>query len=277
MKCVNFDEAFERYAKAWMQNNTEKYEGNIERMEAEMPDVYMRFINQKADWLDGETPALYFTRYDDADLLVRWMVEYFEKKVPVPDQLLERIVELKEDAEARLLKLLTDEKAPYDAVLTAITLLRELSSTAPMQRYIELIAGCPVPHEQADMCAESLLAMGDIVVRPILGVLDRATPVAQEVFLDLLCNYPGDERVYQLALRKFNENPDRRALFASYLGKLGDPRAIPMLTQAATEPGTNYLDFVEICNAVEALGGDPLPERTFDGDPYYEALKQVRE
>ncbi|WP_102410427.1 hypothetical protein [Beduinella massiliensis] len=277
MKCVNFDEAFERYAKAWMRDNQEKFGGNIEQMEAQMPDVYLRFINQKADWLDGETPALYFTHFDDADLLVRWMIEYFTSKVPVPDQLLERIVELGKPAEERLLALLTDETAPYDAVLTAITLLRELCSTAPMQRYIELIAGCPVPHEQADMCAESLLAMGDIVVAPILQVLDRSTPVAQEVFLDLLCNYPGDERIYQLALRKFNENPDRRALFASFLGKIGDPRAVPVLAQAATEPGTNYLDFVEISNAVEELGGDPLPERDFSGDPYFEALKQARD
>ena len=275
MNCVNFDEAFERYVREWMQKNSARLGGNAERMEAEMPEVYLRFLNEPADWLDGQTPALYFTAYDDADLLVRWMVEYFQKKVPVPDQLLERIVDLGAPSEERLLRLLDDVQAPYDAVLTAITLLRELGSEQPMQRYVDLIAGCPVPHEQADMCAESLQAMGEKAVGPILQALDRATPVAQEVFLDILCNYPGDERIYQLAMRKFSERPC--ALFASMLGKLGDARAIPALREAAAVPGVNYLDYVEIRNAVEELGGDPLPERDFEGDPYYEALKQAQD
>lgn len=275
MNCVNFDEAFERYVREWMQKNSARLGGNAERMEAEMPEVYLRFLNEPADWLDGQTPALYFTAYDDADLLVRWMVEYFQKKVPVPDQLLERIVDLGAPSEERLLQLLDDAQAPYDAVLTAITLLRELGSEQPMQRYVDLIAGCPVPHEQADMCAESLQAMGEKAVGPILQALDRATPVAQEVFLDILCNYPGDERIYQLAMRKFSERPC--ALFASMLGKLGDARAIPALREAAAAPGVNYLDYVEIRNAVEELGGDPLPERDFEGDPYYEALKQAQD
>lgn len=277
MKCINFDEQFERYMRQWMKENEKRFKGNMDAMEEEMPEVYMRFINQKADWLDGETPAMYFQQFHDINTLVGGMVEYFTKKIPVPDQLLERIVDMGEAAEERLIRLMTDKNAPYEAVLTAITLLRELDSTKPMQLYIDMIAQCPVAHEQADMCAESLRSMGAAVVEPILDALDESTEQAQEVFLDILCNYPGDNRIYTLAARKFMENDDRRALFASYLGKLGDDRALDMLKEAAMDEKTNYLDYVEICNAIEELGGELPPEREFAGDPFYESLKQMRE
>ena len=45
--------------------------------------------------------------------------------------------------------------------------------------------------------------------------------------------------------------------------------------QAAASPDINYLDFVEISSAIEALGGDRPAEREFAGDPYYESLKRV--
>ena len=67
----------------------------------------------------------------------------------------------------------------------------------------------------------------------------------------------------------------RRALFASYLAKFGDDRALPALMAAAQDDRTNYLDYVEIVSAIEELGGERPPEREFNGDPYYESLKRV--
>ena len=73
----------------------------------------------------------------------------------------------------------------------------------------------------------------------------------------------------------FVTRDERRAQFASYLAKLGDERAIPMLKEAAQSPDINYLDYVEVVNAIEALGGERPPEREFSGDPYYESLRRV--
>lgn len=277
MQCINFDEKFEEYTRKWFAENEERFKGNMDKMEEEMPEVYLRFINEKAPWLEGQTPALYFTQFGDVSELIEGMIAYFEKKIPVPDQLLERIVDMGAEAEDALLRLLTQEDAPYEARLTAITLLRELDSTAPMALYIERIAAADTAHEQIDMYAESLQHMGSVVCAPILEVLSTAAPYGQEVFLDILCNYPGDARIYALAAELFLLNDDRRALFASYLGKLGDERALPLLFEAAGDKKTNYLDFVEICNSIEMLGGEIPPEREFSGDPFYESLKQMNE
>ena len=113
--------------------------------------------------------------------------------------------------------------------------------------------------------------MGACVVQPLLESLPKANAAGQEAMLDVLADYPGNEQVFQLALRLFRENRSRRALFASYLGKLGDDRALPALIEAAGDEKTGYIDFIELRNAIEMLGG-VAPDREFDNDPDYEAL-----
>ncbi len=274
-QCIDFDQHFSQYVTQWMQAHMGDFGNDMDRMEAQMPEVYLRWSNAPATWLEGHAPALYFAQFEDADHLVGWMCAYHQNKVPIPDPLLERIVELGETAAQRLNGLLMDPAAPYESVLTAMSLLRELGSTLPMDLYVRTIAACPRATEQIEMAAEALLDMGEVTVSPILAALPDATAAAETIFLDILCNYPGEERIYALALRKFVAAEENRALFASYLGKLGDARAVPALIAAAEAMDTNYLDYIEIVNAIEELGGDTPPERDFAGDPYYESLKQV--
>ena len=40
-------------------------------------------------------------------------------------------------------------------------------------------------------------------------------------------------------------------------------------------PDVGYVDYIELRNAIETLGGDPGEERTFYGDPDYEAMRNV--
>lgn len=275
MNCINFDQKFEQYMGVWMKNNAAKYKNNMDILEGMMPDVYMEFLAKPATWLGGKAPQDYFSQYSDAEELVDWLCEYERTGVPVPDLLLDRIGELGDEAEAPLLALLDDGRAPDAAVMTAISLLREIESTAPMQRYIERIAALEEPSERADMYAESLQSMGEAVVAPILAALPAAGETGRDIFADILSNFPGEEETFRLLMERFERCEERRALFASYLAKFGDDRALPALRRAAEDPQVNYLDFVEISSAIEALGGERPAEREFAGDPYYESLKHV--
>ena len=275
MECINFDREFERYLAAWVKKNSAKYKNNMDVIEGMMPDVYMEFLKKPAAWLDGIAPQAYFERFDDAKMLVDLMCEYVRKRVPVPDLLLERITELGGAAEEKLLSLIGAQGVEAEAEMTAISLLREMESTAPMQTYIDFIAGLAQPDDKGDMCAESLLSMGEAVVEPILRAVDGAKAAGRDIFADILSNYPGDERIFELLMERFAHATDRRALFASFLAKLGDERALPVLERAAQEHDVSYLDYVEIVNAIEALGGERPSEREFSGDPYYESLKHV--
>ena len=275
MKCINFDRAFERYMAEWIKENSEKYKDDMDVIEDMMPDVYLEFLKKPADFLDGVAPQDYFEQFDNADMLVNWLCDYIAQGVPVPDLLLERVTALGNPAEKSLLALIARDDLPEETQMTAISLLREMESKAPMQRYIDYIASLEEPNDKGDLCAEALMSMGESVVEPILAALSGAGQTGRDIFADVLSNYPGDERIYELMIERFVTRDERRALFASYLAKLGDERAIPMLKEAAQSPDINYLDYVEVVNAIEALGGERPPEREFSGDSYYESLRQV--
>lgn len=275
MKCINFDRAFERYMAEWIKKNSEKYKDDMDVIEDMTPDVYLEFLKKPADFLDGVAPQDYFEQFDNADMLVNWLCDYIAQGVPVPDLLLERVTALGNPAEKSLLALVARDDLPEETQMTAISLLREMESKAPMQRYIDYIASLEEPSDKGDLCAEALMSMGESVVEPILAALSGAGQTGRDIFADVLSNYPGDERIYELIIERFVTRDERRALFASYLAKLGDERAIPMLKEAAQSPDINYLDYVEVVNAIEALGGERPPEREFSGDPYYESLRQM--
>lgn len=275
MTLLNFDERFQAYAADWLKANAAKYGGSIDRMEAMMPEVYIAWLNLPADWLEGQTPGAYFARFDDVAVLMDWMRAYFQGGVPVPDQLLERITALGEAAEEALVALLDDEAAPNDARLTAIGMLMEMQSSRPLDRYVRWIASRAEHDERAELAAEALAAMGGQVVDPVLAAVTEATPSGVETFADVLSNFPGVLAAFDLTLKLFHAEKEKRALYGSLLGKLGDGRAAPALLAALEDPELNYLDYIELRNALEAVGGDAPPERSFEGDAYYESLKRM--
>nr|MBR4280483.1 hypothetical protein [Clostridia bacterium] len=275
MKCINFDSKFADFIAKWTKEHVDDYP-NFDAMEDDMPRIYTMFLNTPARWLDGVTPGAYFTQFEDAKDLVDWMCEYCRKEIPVPDLLLEQIVAVGKPCERRLLALLKDEgnDVPEEAMMMAVELLREMESTLPKMLYIQWQLNRDVKDDLADNALDSLREMGKAIVQPILQELPKANAAGQEAFLDILVNYPGPKQVFDLAIRLFEENPGRRALFASYLGKLGDDRALLVLMDAANDDKCRYMDFIELRNAIEVLGGE-APKREFYEDEEYEALRAL--
>ena len=273
MPIINFDEHFAEFTSEWTKQHRGDYR-NFDEMEADMPRIYMTFLNTRAKWLGSLTPGSYFTQFEDPKVLVDWMHEYCREGVPLPDPLLEQITAVGKPCEKRLVALLKDEEAEEEAKMTAIELLREMESTMPKMLYINWQLEREAKDEMKDNALESLNQMGECVVQPILQVLNQANEAGQEALLEVLTHYPGQEETFRLAMKLFRENPEKRALYAGYLAKLGDERAIGELTEAAKDPKLPYLAFIEIRNAIEELGG-VCPEREYEDDPEYEALRDL--
>ena len=270
-ECIDFDEHLATFVSEYMQEHQHEYR-NYDAMEADLPAIYVRFLNTPAPWLDDLTPGSYFTQFEDPKNLVDWLIKYDQEGVPVPDLLLEQIENVGKPCEKRLVTLLKDPEMSNAVKMTAIGVLRSMESTQPKMLYIQWQMNREKDDELAENALESLADMGKSVLQPILEALPKANDAGQEALLDVLVNYPGNEQVFQLAQRLFRQNPDRRALFASYLGKLGDDRALKDLMQAANDPQLSYIDYLEVRNAIERLGGT-CPERDYEGDPMYEALR----
>ena len=275
MKPIDFDRMFSDYAHAWVHERMKK-EKDLDAIEAQVPELYREWLNRPADFLDGDSPAQFFARYDSPDALIKLMGEYQAAGVAIPDPLLERLDDMGHAAAAPLTALAADEGEDVALRMTALNLLIELEAEEPMALCLTLIDRREPEDELADVAAELLSALGDRAVPAMLGRLDGANDAALDTYLDLLCNFPGDERIYKMTEERFLRLADRRSLYANLLAKLGDERAIPALLRVAQLSDLNYLDYLEVVNAIEALGGEPPAlNRSFDGDPAYESLKNL--
>ena len=276
MKCIDFDKAFSMYAMKYFREHAKEYK-NYDAMEAAMPDVYARFLDTPADFLANQKPGEYFSGWDDAKLLVDWMEDYIKQRVPTPDMLLNRITELGEPAEHRLLLLLQKERAPQEARMLAVSLLNELQSQLPMDLYIQWQKDRKAEDDLCDAAAESLIQMGEDAVPAMMAALDEANDAGREALCSALSHYPDPTgRVLEELLRLIRLPDANVAVLAGYLGRLGDDRALETLIDLALSEEISYLTYIELRSAIEELGGD-APERTFDADdPEYEAMAQLQ-
>ena len=62
MQIIDFDAKFSEVLTDWIEKNRSRFR-RPDDMENEVPDVYLRWLNTPADWLDGATPGNYFERF----------------------------------------------------------------------------------------------------------------------------------------------------------------------------------------------------------------------
>lgn len=272
MELIDFDKHFADCLGQWVEKNRSKYK-TTDEMEDQVPDVYLRFLNTPADWLNGKTPGEAFDDQNDARELCGLLKRYITEGVPTPDPLADRLAEIGD--EQALLALVTDKTAPCEARMTGIELLRQLESTVPMVDYIRWQVERNEDDDLLDNALESLRLMGESVRKPAKLAFTVADEVGKEALLDVLCDYPGDQDVFAFALNQFKTTSDKRALYASYLAKLDDDHALEALLDAAESADVTYIDFIEIRSAIERLGSE-APIRDFTDDPTYKAVKRLQ-
>lgn len=272
MERIDFDAYFTDALNIWIEQHKDRFK-HPDDMEDAATDYYLQWLDAPADWLGGLSPNRYFGQFGDAAALTDLLRGYLADGVPVPDALLDRIVELAE--EAPLLTLMRDEAAPCEARMLAISLLRQLESQTPMVDYLRWQVERNQDEDILDHALESLQEMGQAVRKPAKVAFLAADQSGKEALLDVLANFEGDEDVLQFAIRQFQTQPQKRALYAGYLGKLGDDRALEPLMDAAEGNDINYVDFIEIRNAIERLGGE-APIREFNDDPTYQAVQKLQ-
>lgn len=271
MPLIDFDSLFTDYLRAWLEENQDHYD-NYEQVELLMPELYEAFANTPADFLGGLSPLAHFARMTDPQRLVNLISAYLEEGVPLPDLLLRRVAELGKEAEQPLMALLLDADAGMEARMVCVRLLQDIDSTLPLATYIHWQLEREDHDDLADFAIESLEEMGETAVQPMLEALEEANDLGREALLSVLSRYPDCPGVYEALIRLFDALPERQAILAAYLGRLGDARALPVLSARCEEEGLSYLDYIELRSAIEALGGE-APARKFDDDPEYEALR----
>ncbi len=272
MTPIDFDGRFSRWLRGFLEENQDSFT-DVSQVEALLPQLYERFVTTPADWLSGLAPESYFEG-QSPEALVAWILRYEAEEVPVPELLLDVIARQGKQAREALIALIGNEGAPLSARMTAVNLLREMALPQPVDLYIAWQAARAEEDELADCALEGLEAEGEGVLPALLEALPYASQAGQEALLSVLSRYPGTEGVYEALIKLFDTAPERTSALAAYLGRLGDDRALPALVLRAASLEIDYLDYIELRSAIEALGGE-APEREFGEDPGYQAMRDM--
>lgn len=271
MKLLDYTKRFSRVAEAWMKQNAGKYKAD--ELEERLPDLYMRWLNTPASWLDGATPAAYFDRFSDAGELLELVGAYCRANIAVPDPLFDRIVALGDESRPVLTAALLDGDAPEKLRELAGGMLVEIGGTMPLDGCIGLIAEEATPEPVKEQAAAILRSAGGAAEQRLLSAMETADEPARRVYLDVLLDCSTDPRLFDWALYGLRNQPDRRVVYVSYLLRLGDARAIEPMQQMLRMTDLRYVEFMELANAIESLGGEVTVQREFAGDADYEQMR----
>ena len=95
--------------------------------------------------------------------------------------------------------------------------------------YVDLACQGGEEDEIAEMAADILSGGDGAEIEALLDRYESAPEFGQMRILEICANFPGDDRIYDYLVDKLRNRPEQRALYASFLGKLGDPRAVDVL------------------------------------------------
>lgn len=283
MTIIDFDKLYYDYTKKWAADNIEKLTGDF-TPEHFIDDIYKGWLSEPVSELGGKSPGQYFQDHDSGSVcgLIK---RYIAEGVPLPSVLLDRASELKDGAEFYV-QLLKDSSNSAELLMTAINILSELDCGCRLYDVLFdiIMLSDNYPDEiclaAADILSENVGCIQQKLLDKLSGRngdLSKKWHYAADVLAGASSEtFKGGERSLVLDLYKeLFDNADNKQIYAAYLGRLDDERALEFLNKRLTDK-LNYAEYLEIRNAIERLGGEVNKSFDFSQDPYYKALKNCK-
>ncbi len=267
VKIIDLDALFDSYISDYVYKNVGKVKP--EEIENNIPVLYAKFGDEKLKELDGLTPNTYYAQFD-AEQLLNALSKHLSSDVSVSDFLCEAIIS-NPNSSMVIGKLLGEEK-DEEFTLYLLNLLSDLNGEMPLLKLVEMVLydeSQPI----REVATQILGTVADDVKGQILSAFDDSSDEVKADIVDILSNCSKDERVFKILVDEFFKHKENVPLYASYLSKYGDERALPYLLEAIENPKISYPDFEELRFAIETLGGEYTKQRDFSNDKYYKKIK----
>lgn len=267
---IDSDKLFEKYLKNWLENHKGEY--TADEAEEMIPELYEKWVTTPSADTDGVSPEAYFSRVTDPQELVAEFIRTNRGDENPCSLLIDRITEVPECAEG--LRKIATESADPKTVIAAMDILDDMGADQPLKFYAGLLTDETADEGVAEKAAEILKEHAGEVKEELIAAIPSATQAQKQVIADVLVETDRDDRTFAL-LKELFLAKDNVPFIAGLLGKYGDERAAAFLYPALDD--SNYLEFMEIRNAIEQLGGvvdDTY--RDFTDDPYYKAIKHLK-
>lgn len=238
--------------------------------------LYAEWADAPCAALDGCSPRAWFARLDTPEALVETLTAYARADMEPPELLLDRFFDVGAICAAPLEALARNAGESAALRAQALDLLNGLDEARAVCVATDAVLAAQESDAFCELAAEILASRVDAdVADRLLDGYDAAPDFARTLILEALCNFPGDARVYERMLEMLKNRPEQRADAARLLGRYGDARAIEPLKALLDLTDIGYYEYMEVRNAVEALGGEVENEREFYGDPDYEYLREL--
>lgn len=270
VKIIDVDALFDKYISDYVYSNIGKVKP--EEIENRIPELYVEFGNATLPELDGKTPNDYYTQFN-GESLIQCLKEHLDKGVSVSDFLCEAITENPKNELALVNALKEDNDEEFTLYL--MNMLSDMSSTLCAQRYLEFILW-DYSETIRELATENLAPMAELVKENVLAHYGEVEKDKKACLTDILSNVKNDQRVFEILVNEFIANQDNIPLYANYLVKYGDKKALPYLLTAIENEKINYADFEELRFAIEALGGEYNKVRDFSADKTYKKIKGLK-
>ena len=265
----DFDKNYEEYVIHWYESHRDELEDE-DALEDKMPELYEEWARRPLDELSGLSPQTFFRNIEAPDL-IKLMVSSCEGEQNPCSLLLDNIVQNEACAQGLRDIIRTSQNAK--AKVIAANLLTEMGAEHPLDVYARNICDRAVDESLREIGIEVLCEHADAVADTLYRLIPDADLAQKGMIAEVLVNAARDDRTLRLLEELFAQG-DNIPFYASLMGKYGDERASAMLYRALDS--CNYMEYVEIKNAIERMGGVVDDVRDFSDDPYFAAMKNVK-
>lgn len=271
MELIDFDMLFQKYLTDWYADNEDKYK-NIDEMEGDMFNVYMRWLDTENPSLDGIKPSEYFDKFN-TEQLVNMFLKYFSNDIPIPNILADKIVDRK-GVENELIKVLKRNHSD-EIKIFVINMLNEVRDISIFDFYISMLFDDNATPLVRETVSELLANNLQEVKQTLIDKIEEASQKTKCYLADIL-RKEKDEKIFDLLMYLLKTESDR-SLYAAYLGAYGDERALDALIELYKSNEINFIEYQEIQNSIEMLGGTvPVVQKDFSTDKYYKAMNKLK-
>lgn len=270
IKIIDVDALFDKYISDFVYSNIGKIKP--EEIENQIPNLYVEFGDKKFKELDDKTPNTYYKDYPVKELL-DCLKTHLEKGVSVSDFLCEAITENKQN-EDELIKYL-DNDLGEEMTLYVMNMLADMESKKTANKYLEFVLwdySEPIRELATEELSKNANAVKDRIVEQFNDVED----FKKDSLCEILSNASRDDKIFEILINRFIASPNKIPMYAAFLSKYGDEKALPFLMTAIENPKINYADFEELRFAIEALGGEYDKIRDFSKDKTYKKIKSTK-
>lgn len=271
MQYFDLEELFMKSVREKVLSDKEKY-SNVKVIEKELMGMYLEWVQRSNEELDGFTPIEYVKIVDKSGNLFDYIEYMLNTEREVSDIVTDALVK-RDDAIELVKKML--QSNDRNTLKYAFTVMFELDNSLVTDLCIDVIRSKDENQEKIGACYEMLAEDNDEAVDKILSIMYEVDEDTQFIFADILSNYKDNENIFMWLVTMLYRGKDLCDV-AQMLGRYGDNKAVNLINSFVLDKDLNYMEFIELRNAVERLGGEFEYEKDFSEDEYYKKIVASR-